>query len=672
MIGTEIQSYRIIEKIGEGGMATVYKAVHKTLPNMFRAIKVMHPALALDPNIRSKFLIEAQTLASLNHQNIVRIYDFLEHNGNLILIMEFVEGESLDSLIKNKTGPISEERTKYLFTQILDAIGYAHEKGVIHRDIKPANILITKEDEVKIIDFGIVKILQDDDKPGTTKTGTKIGTPIFMSPEQILAKSVDQRSDIYALGVTLFQMVTGKAPYDYTLSEFEIQTKIVNEPLPRTKDIYPGVSNNIQAIIDKATAKKKENRYHSCKELKAEFSNNEIENKTKPHEKTNTYPPESNDKINTDYTIPPKTTKNKTRNIIIALIIIGLAVIAITIFNSTSSYNVNNNSDPNQSFSPTTCNSIVDKKTNLEWYISDDKNYSWQEANNWINNLTVCGGNWSLASIEQVMTLFDTNKSAGTGYCDERGRYFPAKIDPAFGKIGKGSWVWTKETVNRNDKQFAYAVNLFLGQKVIMQINQVKYPVRVFAVRKYSGITNVQQTPSIETQTGTSNKEASVVDTIQDVSNSGSNKVVSFEEDSQNVASNESIENKANFDIDKIKKIIVDYYNADQSSNFSIIDKLLDNNIERFYNKTFPSHQDIFKGFEPYIKKYPIREYSIDWESFKYVIRKDILYSKLHLNYQIKKFDKDYYFKYEIIAIMHFNTDYKISFIYNEKETKMN
>ena len=268
MTNFEIPNYNIIEKIGEGGMATVYKAAHKTLPNMYRAIKVMHPALALDPNIRSKFLIEAQTLASLNHQNIVRIYDFLEHKGNLILVMEFVEGESLDSLIKNKTGPISEERTKYLFTQILDAIGYAHEKSVIHRDIKPANILIAKGDEVKIIDFGIVKILQDDAQPGTTKSGTKIGTPIFMSPEQILARSVDQRSDIYALGVTLFQMVTGRSPYDHTLSEFEIQQQIVNEPLPKANTIYPAVSNHIQYIIDKATAKKKEDRFQNCAELK--------------------------------------------------------------------------------------------------------------------------------------------------------------------------------------------------------------------------------------------------------------------------------------------------------------------------------------------------------------------------------------------------------------------
>ena len=671
MIGAEIQSFRITEKIGEGGMATVYKAVHKTLPNMWRAIKVMHPSLALDPNIRSKFLVEAQTLASLNHQNIVRIYDFLEQAGNLILIMEFVDGESLDSLIKNKTGPIGEDRTKALFAQILEAIGYAHEKGVIHRDIKPANILVTQDDEVKIIDFGIVKILQDDDRPGATKTGTKIGTPIFMSPEQILAKSVDQRSDIYALGVTLFQMVTGKAPYDFALSEFEIQTKIVNEPLPRAKEIYPGVGSKMQFIIDKATAKKKENRYQSCKDLKAEFFTKTQEQEPQSIEHLSEFQQANNGKMEDLFVAPPKARKGRTSNIIILLVLLVFVVVAISIYYSSSSTN-HENSSPNQNFAASSCNSILDKGTTFEWYISDDRNYSWQEAISWVNNLTACGGHWSLPTVEQILALYDPSKSAGIGYCDEKGRYFPAKIDPAFEKIGNGSWVWTKESVNRSDKQLAYAVNLFNGQKVIMQMNQVKYPVRVFAVRKHSETSSVQQAPSTGIQSVANNTVVNLTDTGKILTSSGNDRVVTFEEDSQNVESNEGRETKVDFDINKIKKIIIDYYNADQQNNFSIIDNLLDKSVDRFYSKAFPSHQDIFNGFEPYVKKYPIREYSIDWESFKFVIRKNILYTKLHLNYQIKKFDKDYYFKYDIVSVMHFNTNYKISFIYNEREMKIN
>ena len=268
MIGTEIQNYRIIEKIGEGGMATVYKAAHKTLPNMYRAIKILNPAFSYDPIIRAKFLTEARTLASLDHPNIVKIYDYIEHNGQLILIMEYVPGETLDKLIQFKTGPINEERAKILFLQIIDAISYAHKHGLIHRDIKPSNIIIANDGTVKIIDFGIVKILEDEQSPGATKTGTKIGTPIYMSPEQIKAYSVDERTDIYAMGVTLFQMVTGQSPYEHTLSEFDIQTEIVNEPLPKANTIYPVVSDHIQNIIDKATAKKKEERFKNCEELK--------------------------------------------------------------------------------------------------------------------------------------------------------------------------------------------------------------------------------------------------------------------------------------------------------------------------------------------------------------------------------------------------------------------
>ena len=276
MIGKEIQNYLIIEKIGEGGMATVYKAADKTLPNLFRAIKILNPAFSFDPVIRAKFLIEARTLASLDHPIIVKIYDYIELNGQLILIMEFVPGETLGKLIQFMTGPINEDRAKTLFLQIIDAIGFAHQKGIIHRDIKPSNIIVANVGTVKIIDFGIVKILEDEQSLGATKTCIKIGTPVYMSPEQIKAQSVDERTDIYAMGVTLFQMVTGKSPYEHPLSEFDIQTKIVNEPLPKANSIYPSESNHIQCVIDRATAKKKEERFQNCFEFQNAILHSEL------------------------------------------------------------------------------------------------------------------------------------------------------------------------------------------------------------------------------------------------------------------------------------------------------------------------------------------------------------------------------------------------------------
>jgi serine/threonine protein kinase len=221
------------------------------------------------------------TLSGLNHPNIVRVLDFHEDEKGLYIIMEFVEGISLDEMIRTKTGPIPEEKAFKIFKKILEGFQYAHSRrpAIIHRDIKPSNIIIGEDDEPKIIDFGIVKIVDDSGAGISSQTvaGTKIGTTLYMSPEQILAKEVDARSDIFSLGITLFVMLTGRSPFGNTNSDFEIQNSIVNNPLPRAKDIYPGVSDKAQKIIDKATEKRKENRFQNCNEFKeALFAKEEI------------------------------------------------------------------------------------------------------------------------------------------------------------------------------------------------------------------------------------------------------------------------------------------------------------------------------------------------------------------------------------------------------------
>lgn len=270
MIGTEIQNYRIVQMLGKGGMATVYKAQHKTLAGTFAAIKVLHPALAQDPTIREKFRKEAQLMSGFAHPNIGRVYDYAEDGSHLYLIMEYLEGPTLEEMIRHQTGPIVEKRAKVIFEKILSGVGYAHSKGVIHRDLKPANIIITAGDEPKIIDFGIVKLIQDEGHPGATRTGQRIGTPMFMSPEQIIGRGIDHRVDIYALGITLFEMITGQLPYNpELLSQFEIEQKIVSEPLPKANVVYPPTSPLIQAAIDKATAKAKEDRFQDAAEFAA-------------------------------------------------------------------------------------------------------------------------------------------------------------------------------------------------------------------------------------------------------------------------------------------------------------------------------------------------------------------------------------------------------------------
>lgn len=270
MIGTEIQNYRIVQMLGKGGMATVYKAQHKTLAGTFAAIKVLHPALAQDPSIREKFRKEAQLMSGFTHPNIGRVYDYAEDGSHLYLIMEYLEGPTLEEMIRHQTGPIVEKRAVQIFEKVLSGVGYAHSKGVIHRDLKPANIIITANDEPKIIDFGIVKLIQDEGHPGATRTGQRIGTPMFMSPEQIIGRGIDHRTDIYALGITLFEMITGRLPYNpETLSQFEIEQKIVSEPLPKASAVYPATSPLIQAAIDKATAKAKEDRFQNSDEFAA-------------------------------------------------------------------------------------------------------------------------------------------------------------------------------------------------------------------------------------------------------------------------------------------------------------------------------------------------------------------------------------------------------------------
>jgi serine/threonine protein kinase len=185
--------------------------------------------------------------------------------------MEYAPGQSLDSYIHQITGPIPEQKTIYFFEQILDGFAYAHQKGVVHRDIKPSNIIVTPDSDIKILDFGIAKILKEG-KRNLTKTGTQLGTVLYMSPEQVQGRFVDQRTDIYSLGLTLFEMITGKCPYDEDkLTEYEVYEKILKEPLPSTASFYPGVSPKIQQIIAKATAKDPQDRYQSCEEFKEAF-----------------------------------------------------------------------------------------------------------------------------------------------------------------------------------------------------------------------------------------------------------------------------------------------------------------------------------------------------------------------------------------------------------------
>lgn len=267
MLGTQILNYKLTALIGEGGMGHVYLGEHISLGRK-AAIKVLLQQYANNPEIRARFKNEAAALSHLHHPNIVTLYDYVETEDMLCLVMEYVEGHNLDHYIANIRGPIPEAVALPLFDQILMAFAYAHSMGVVHRDIKPSNIIITPDNRVKILDFGIAKLLEHKDHK-LTRTGSRMGTVLYMSPELVQGKAVDLRSDIYSLGVTLFQMLSGHEPYDKTLPEFEIYNNIVHNPLPRIKEFYPMVSSHVQDIIDKATRKLPEERFDSCDQFMA-------------------------------------------------------------------------------------------------------------------------------------------------------------------------------------------------------------------------------------------------------------------------------------------------------------------------------------------------------------------------------------------------------------------
>ncbi|MBQ4395726.1 MAG: serine/threonine protein kinase, partial [Paludibacteraceae bacterium] len=272
MIGKEILNYRIVSFIGKGGMGRVYLAEHKFISNQKVAIKMIHSNMANDYT-RSRLKEEAEHLAELKHQNIVTFHDYhIDEEGNIYLIMEYADGKSLDDYIRTESGLIVQERVCPIFEPILDAVGYAHKHNILHRDIKPSNVVITKDGTPKILDFGIARLIKN--KGYEANEDFIVGTPSYMSPEQVKGEKLDERSDIYSLGVMLHQMLTGNPPYDLTtLTELQINQKVVDEPLPRLRSYYRYVSDSVQKVVDKATAKNPANRYQNCADFKKALHN---------------------------------------------------------------------------------------------------------------------------------------------------------------------------------------------------------------------------------------------------------------------------------------------------------------------------------------------------------------------------------------------------------------
>jgi len=262
-VGKVIGNYKISQEIGHGGMGKVYKAIHLSLERVV-AIKMIHPKLLSNNEMVARFYSEAKIQAKLNHPNIVTVYDFFEFQDNHYIIMEFVEGESVSKVISHQ-GPFDIESGTTFFMQILDGINYAHKKNVVHKDIKTSNFILTGTN-IKVTDFGIAQIIGD---PGlTSENGGVIGTPKYMAPEMILGKMIDHRADIYSLGITYYEFLTGKVPFSATnRSDFEIRKAQVESPPPLPTEVNPKIPKKIEDIILKSLSKDPNERFKDAEEF---------------------------------------------------------------------------------------------------------------------------------------------------------------------------------------------------------------------------------------------------------------------------------------------------------------------------------------------------------------------------------------------------------------------
>jgi serine/threonine-protein kinase len=262
MIGQVFGNYKIEQKLGEGGMGEVFRGVDMMLEREV-AIKFLRPELASQAQVVERFRSEAVTLAKLNHPNIATLYSFMRQGDSFIMVLEFVRGVTLDHVIQQR-GSIPVDQAIPIFCQMLDGIQEAHNYGIIHRDIKPANMMLTEKGTLKVLDFGIARIL------GTarmTRQGNIIGTIEYMSPEQVRGFETDARSDIYSLGMLLYEMLTGRCPFDIQ-NEFELmKAQIEQYPVP-PRQLNPAIPEVVEQAIWKSIAKDPAQRFQNAAEFR--------------------------------------------------------------------------------------------------------------------------------------------------------------------------------------------------------------------------------------------------------------------------------------------------------------------------------------------------------------------------------------------------------------------
>ena len=261
MVGQLVGKYRVLSRLGRGGMGTVYKAVDETIAREV-AIKSLNPDLA-DPEVLKRFRAEALTLARLNHPNIAMLFELAEHEGDLLMVMEFVRGETFEAI--SKRGPVPLDRSCDLCCQVLDALAHAHRAGIVHRDLKPANLMFTESGLVKVMDFGLARMVGTEH---LTNDGFMVGTPAYMAPEQVLAEEIDGRADLYAMAVVFYRLLTSRLPFNADSGISMVHKQVHDTPTP-LRAVRTELPSACEDIIGRALAKSPADRFQTAEEFKS-------------------------------------------------------------------------------------------------------------------------------------------------------------------------------------------------------------------------------------------------------------------------------------------------------------------------------------------------------------------------------------------------------------------
>jgi serine/threonine-protein kinase len=259
LIGRRLGKYTLESRLGEGGMAAVFRSHHPQFDRPV-AIKILPPQIGQDPGFRARFEREGRTIASLNHPNIIRVYDIDEADGLFYMVMDLLPGGTLEARLRE--GRLDRTWSTDVVLKMAEALDYAHTRGVIHRDIKPSNILLDDSGAPVLADFGIAKLVRNESDPNLTAAGVVMGTPAYMAPEQLTGQPPDARSDIYSLGVVLYQLLTGHAPFTGDTTAV-ISGHLTRQPSP-PRELVPDLPPALDAVVLQALAKQPDHRFRSA------------------------------------------------------------------------------------------------------------------------------------------------------------------------------------------------------------------------------------------------------------------------------------------------------------------------------------------------------------------------------------------------------------------------